>query len=41
MIKVSNTEATISFLMECYFKLHKEKNESIQYNYGLTNEIWF
>ena len=46
MIKVrntdfSNTEGTVSFLMECYFKLHKVKDEVFTTtDYEVTNEIW-
>lgn len=38
----SNTEGTVSLLMECYFKLRKVKDEVFinTTDYELTHEIW-
>lgn len=42
MIKVSIIERTTSFLMECYFKLHKERIKVFNtVDYRLRNEIGF
>lgn len=42
MIKVSITERTTSFLMECYFKLHQERIKVFNtVDYRLRNEIGF